>query len=176
MENKIGEIWDKVYSEVCERINRNSAVQYHIWLHLMQYVCSDAVLENGVVFDSKGKRPFEDFYVDPVTGVLKKIPKFDRYSWMRQKPKSSPYVKINCKNYRRLEGIWYEVILEPVPKDVETVFDSVLREWLYIYGSSSFIEAHSARVYASAKRQLGKKEIKKLGINGALVPGNVSPT
>jgi len=41
LRSRIGRPWDKVYSEVCERINKNSAVQLHVWQHLMQEVITD---------------------------------------------------------------------------------------------------------------------------------------
>src|SRR4051812_28161761 len=33
--SRVGRPWDAVYGEICERINRDSAVQLHIWQHLM---------------------------------------------------------------------------------------------------------------------------------------------
>src|SRR5688500_12073029 len=41
LRSSVGRPWDKVYGEICERINRNSAVQLHIWQHLVQYVCTN---------------------------------------------------------------------------------------------------------------------------------------
>src|SRR5688500_11192928 len=35
LRSRCGRPWDEVYSEICQRINRDSAVQLHIWQHLM---------------------------------------------------------------------------------------------------------------------------------------------
>src|SRR5688572_17613136 len=47
--SRVGRPWDKVYAEICERINCNSAVQLHIWQHLVDYVCTDPHLIAGDV-------------------------------------------------------------------------------------------------------------------------------
>ena len=62
--SNVGRPWTKVYSEVCERINRDSAVQLHVWQHLMQDVCTDPYVIQGDVRRWPG---FEwcRFYVDP---------------------------------------------------------------------------------------------------------------
>src|SRR5689334_8741261 len=41
LRSRVGRPWDEVYSEICERINRDSAVQLHIWQHLWDYVETD---------------------------------------------------------------------------------------------------------------------------------------
>src|SRR5258708_5901133 len=43
LQRRLGQPWDAVYSEICERINRNSAVQLHIWQHLMWEVCRNPI-------------------------------------------------------------------------------------------------------------------------------------
>ena len=36
LQTNAGRPWNKIYSEVCERINRDSAVQLHVWQHLRE--------------------------------------------------------------------------------------------------------------------------------------------
>ena len=47
LRSRLGRPWDKVYGEICQRINRDSAVQLHIWQHLAQYVCTDPHVIRG---------------------------------------------------------------------------------------------------------------------------------
>src|SRR5205823_5532645 len=68
---QLGRPWDKVYGEICDRINRDSAVQNHIWQHLMWEVVRDPVtLERNIT--SRWRRAF--YYVDPATGLLREMP------------------------------------------------------------------------------------------------------
>src|SRR5437762_147683 len=38
LDSRLGRPWNDVFSEICERINRNSVVQNHIRTHVEQYV------------------------------------------------------------------------------------------------------------------------------------------
>src|SRR5437762_2668741 len=38
LDSRLGRPWDAVFSEICERINRHSAVQDHVRDHVEQYV------------------------------------------------------------------------------------------------------------------------------------------
>src|SRR4051812_15053885 len=58
LRSSLGRPWDNVYSEICQRINRNSAVQLHIWQHLVAYVCTDPLTVSG---NFSGYPRFESF-------------------------------------------------------------------------------------------------------------------
>jgi hypothetical protein len=91
--SNVGRPWDKVFGEICRRINVNSAVQLHIWQHVRQFVCLDAVrveqggsnryvrkngrprkhrIRRGGYLDSRGRRVSDPFLVDPKSGLLLK--------------------------------------------------------------------------------------------------------
>src|SRR5262245_19799390 len=48
LESQVGRPWDKVFSEICAHINRNSAVQDHVRDHVDDYVEVNTVLIDGI--------------------------------------------------------------------------------------------------------------------------------
>ena len=91
--SNVGRPWDRVFGDICERINVSSAVQLHIWQHVRDYVCLDAVrveeggnnrhvpkngksrkhrIRRGGYVDSRGRGIRKPFLVDPRSGLLMK--------------------------------------------------------------------------------------------------------
>src|SRR5436190_1361811 len=57
LESNVGRPWNKVFSEICQQMNMNSAVQLHIWQHVEQYVCRNAIeIGHKTWCDSRGTR------------------------------------------------------------------------------------------------------------------------
>ena len=162
LRSQVGRMWDKVYGEICERINRDSAVQLHIWQHLTWEVCTDPHVISGDVRGSGAFGYLGDLFVDPRTGMLRERPRRPRRRGRAKEPK--PYVLTGGgRCYKQIEGIWYEVELRPLPKDDEQaeVYDVVLKR----HGPLSrreLQECYGGAMYAVKKRQLNKKEIRRL--------------
>lgn len=80
--SRVGHPWDKVFSEICVHVNRNSAVQDHVRDHVAQTVAIHVVLIDGVPCSGEGAdygRPLRPgrwwhvFYVCPRTGLLRRV-------------------------------------------------------------------------------------------------------
>ena len=54
LDSQVGRPWDKVFSEICARINRNSAVQDHVRDHVADYVVTQVVVIDGVACNGEG--------------------------------------------------------------------------------------------------------------------------
>jgi len=164
LRSNVGRPWDKVYSEVCERINRDSAVQYHVWQHLMQDVCRDPHEVLGYVRRYAFFGRLNGFFVDPRTGLL-------RENKRRRRPPSPPsqepvpaIIPIDERHeYRLLEGLWYEVELTSLPAD-GPVFDILLKKRWPQLSAAEFQKFYGRQVCAIRKRQLNKKEIRRLPV------------
>ena len=124
--------WDKVYGEICERINRNSAVQLHIWQHLVQFVCTSATEIDGEICDSRGIRLRDEFYVHPRTRLLRRNEHYGDRHWRMYgdvKPSSptSEGLTMACLDETRVcwkvEDIWYEFEFRPLPESGPPVYD-----------------------------------------------------
>jgi hypothetical protein len=171
LERNAGRPWDKVYSEIRERIHSRSQVQLHVLDHVRQEVATNVFLRGKIPYEPHSPswhRP--PFYVHPVTGLLLKCPPSGN-PWRRPRPEPPRRVEIGPdRQVHVVAGIWYEAHLAPIPADriVEDpggagqrckVRDAFLRE----SGSpEDFMRKYGGRRYALSKRQLGKKEIKRL--------------
>jgi hypothetical protein len=164
LQSNVGRPWDKVYSEVCQRINRDSAVQLHVWQHLMQDVCRDPHVVRGEVHGGRGIFRFFRFFVDPCTGLLREN-KIRGWPWRNEKVvKDKPLDRIKIDEThecRLLAGIWYELELSPLPEGV-SAYDLVLRKAWPHDGADVFVKFYGRRVYAVRKRQLNTREIRRM--------------
>jgi hypothetical protein len=159
LRSNVGRPWNKVYSEVCQRINRDSAVQFHVWQHLMMDVCTNPYVVGGDV----GRTWWFRFYVDPKSGLLCENKELPRWRQKRSQVESKTSIPIDDSHeFRRIEGIWYELKLTPIPAKGE-VFDIVLK--VRVSDVSSDARSFYGRpVYCpqGGKRQLNSKEIRRL--------------
>lgn len=87
LDRNVGKNWNKVYAKLSEQFDKNSATGLHVFQHLLDYVCLDAVFENGKPYLPTHKRSSwherthyalystentPRFYVHPKTGQLMK--------------------------------------------------------------------------------------------------------
>lgn len=167
LRTNVGRPWNKVYSEICQQINRDSAVQLHVWQHLMQDVCLDPhVISGDVQRGFFGWRWFVRFYVDPKTGLLGENVS-QRPPWRRPRPPNPDRIEIDSsREYRRLDGIWYELELATPPLD-RPVYDFSFRRTTDQLTPTQLREFYGRYVYAVSKRQLNSREIRRLPAQAA---------
>src|SRR5687767_13668540 len=162
LRSQVGRPWDKVYGEICQRIDRSSAVQLHVWQHLSDFVCTDPISVAGLLERGGGFWRRTEMYVDPHTGLLRVTKQRPRRRWKAREPEG--YVRIDAgRCCKRIDGLWYEVELRPVPKvgDRCDVFDVVLKK-SGPFSRDELHECYGREVYAVKKRQLNKREIRNL--------------
>jgi hypothetical protein len=164
LQSNVGRPWNKVYSEVCERINRDSAVQYHVWQHLMMDVCTDPHVICGDVkrgYWSRFGLPFR-FYVDPRSGLLRESKRGRPPSRLPELCDADKVVKVDeWHECRIVDGIWYELERRPLPND-GSVFDLLLKKTCTQVDHEQLRRHYGSAIYTFRKRQLGKKEIRRL--------------
>ena len=165
LRSKIGQHWDDINSELRERINLKSTVQFHIWQHVIHYVCIHTMDDNGRHLASCGREIRESFYVDPVTKVLRENP----YRHQRKAGPPIDYIRIDLWNqYRKLNGIWYHVQLKPLPENLALTWDTVLKNFCIRITARKLEAYYGSRGYAVAKRQLNSKEIAAVVKSGVI--------
>lgn len=174
LRSKIGRPWDEVHSEICATLRVTSTVQKHVLDHLRDMVYTRVVRDGERLLHhgSWGVREIGDrywrrggFYVCPDTGTLKEAPHEPR----RRSEPPREVVKIDGRaQYRLIEGIWYRITLGPVPASVpdmhaayDVVFGKRLGDPNFSYWDR-YKEYGRGDVYASGKRQLGKRELRAL--------------
>jgi hypothetical protein len=186
--SQVGRQWDSVFSEICENIRLDSAVQSHVRDHIDHMVARDIQVIDGKVCDSKEMELYpsrfsECFYVCPDTGILKKTPERNRsfhYSdyygptpagCVRIDRKFVPQVVVDkYHRYLKLEGIWYLVEFKEIP-EVQPMYigvwptDVILKRLAMRslrYEVENVSTVWGEEVYATNKRQIGKREIRKV--------------
>lgn len=164
--SRLGRPWDKVYGEICERINRDSAVQLHIWQHLVQFVCTNPYEVTGDVH-RRWWSAWAAFYVDPRSGLLrerrhKRKPSAAELAATRIRLGMDTIVPIDDgRCYDRIKELWYELELRDRPANGK-VYDVAARRELSCNDRGAFRRYRGRDVYVARKRQLNTKEIRRV--------------
>ena len=162
--SNVGRPWDKVFSEMSQHMRLDSAVQLHIWQHVQDDVCFAARRAGrGAYVNSRNEPVREEFLVEVRSGLLRTNPQYRcgrGYQYFWPPPTPPPYEEaINIdgtRRYWKTRGIWYLVMLAPLPLHDRTgVWDVVEHKDGLGLGSDR-------RFYCVAKRQLNSKEIRRL--------------
>lgn len=163
LRSNCGRPWNAVYSEVCRRINRNSAVQLHVWQHLMQDVCTNPYEISGEVGRWRAFHWRNSFYVDTRTGILREATQSRTKRDRRQSADpSDDRIDVDpTHQIRRLDGIWYELELARL-RPGSVVYDMGLRRLCTDSDEHELFRFYGRAIYAARKRQLNSKEIRRL--------------
>jgi hypothetical protein len=195
--SRCGRKWNDVFSEICENISLDSAVKKHILEHLQYMVEKEITLIDGIPHTFKsysGLEPLagvnyhyatDHFYVDPEDGILKRV--FDK-----KRPKDPPRAPfkvpkrienkkgpfIENEFYDLIDGNWYQVKVKWALNyswKADYQKDRYGRtRWIQLSAKSRNIAEKEYKYNAEQhlkpyfKRQLSKKDIKKLKENGII--------
>jgi hypothetical protein len=111
---QVGRPWDKVYSEIRERIP-GSAVGLHVLDHVYGFVARDVFYENGVLSEKwrfGGTIPVEGLYVHPRTGILRVTKPKARRSWWsnRASEQDLDFIPLDWPEaFEKIDGFWFRV-------------------------------------------------------------------
>jgi len=189
LESQINRPWNKVWSEISANLRVTSAVQQHVRDHVPDFVAIQPVAKDGAIWvKNRGGRlvRLEEsnfrLYVDPRTGLLRPNKHYKRWA-RRQREEDAAAAKHRTERVREVtpdlqlhrfdNSGWWEVRLSPIPVEPVT------------YGRRTYNRAlphtdvvRAAKlsnlpgdklygrigVYATAKRQLSRKEMASLDL------------
>jgi hypothetical protein len=181
LDKQVGRPWNKVYSEICAHIDRNSAVQDHVRDHVDQYVATHVILIDGVPCDG-GHRygsyglplhqlRYRPWYVCPRTGLLRRVKRVSRKRQCRPREESlPPYFRVGADlQCRFLDGAWHLVTLKPLPAPDCNRQHCRERDILLDRPASEITEEearkrYGAPVFAVAKSRLARRKLKQYPI------------
>lgn len=164
LRSRVGKNWDKVNSEIRERVRANKATQLHILEHLEGYVHLHVEVENGRVFEvarryySSRSELYDTgytFYVDPKTNILrvpKKMPPWRTWSGSRTSTQNPSFKAKNGEYYEKIHNVWYAVEYAEL-MDLTWLEKHMNKKWYPNTNQAAPIEV---------KRQLNKKELKQI--------------
>lgn len=177
---QVGRPWRLVYADISRNLSVRCAVQKHVLDHLREIVVESVWLEGKDVFcvgrflgvrrlESRGSWP--RYYVCPKSGLLRVAPR-------RRKAAVAPAdsdrrVIDSIREFRRLAGIWFEVVVGeiPVAEDARIACFDVLERRTPERpgpfdgrnrrpGEPKLPVLWQAGRYAISKRQLSKRELR----------------
>lgn len=175
IDSQVGRPWNKVFSEICAHINRDSAVQDHVRDHVAEYVVVNVIEVDGVPCSGDGDygRPLHSYswrrwYVCPRTGILRRIvaPRSSNKP-ARAETTTPRYIHVSPSlQCRKIGGAWHLVMLEPLPilKAHGDERDVVLNLSVSQLPLALARTTYGANVYAAHARRLSKRELRQFPI------------
>jgi hypothetical protein len=179
LESQVGRPWDKVFSEICARIDRGSAVQDHVRDHVEDYVARNVILIDGVPCSGDGGRsygmplhrmPWRPWYVCPRTGLLRRAKKASR---KRHHPAAKeappPFIRVSdTLQCRFFDHAWHLVTLKPLPGPYHNgacrAVDVLLQRPVVQLSAEQARRQYGAEVYAADSRPLARRELRQYPI------------
>lgn len=179
LDSQVGRPWDKVFSEICAHINRNSAVQDHVRDHVEDYVTIDVVLIDGEPCHGKGGsygQPLRAWrsrywYVCPRTGLLRRVTPDRRKPSYRAKKEEPPrFIRVSDElQCRFVDNAWHLVTLKSLPqpgfqRQRCRAIDILLNRPVANITPEDALRYYGAEVYSVAKRRLARRELRQYPI------------
>jgi hypothetical protein len=176
LEANVGRPWNKVYSDICQHVDRGNVVQKHVLTHLFDYVVTNTGLIDGELcrVDSYARQYGEplrtcgrrhQWYVCPKTGLLRR----SRYVPHQRNSLAPPRQVVLNKTQRcvRLNGKWELITVAPMPDAQNAGGYDVVRKrratgWQHDHALA--VAFYGEPVYAVARRPLSRAELRNLPI------------
>lgn len=160
----VGQPWNVVYSELCQRLSANTLAGQHVRSHIWDFVERHVELIDGLPYQKashwcrfgplySGHRDF--LYIHPDTGILclaaRKPPQ-------RPQPREDRLVVDAYRRYQKIDEIWYLITFREIPTTTTEFFMDVLKRAKVSYKDARQIQG--MRMYASNKKQCNKKAVR----------------
>jgi hypothetical protein len=127
LERQVGRPWNKVYSEIARHLRVDSTVQQHVRGHLSDFVAVNPRRLSGRWYLAGGGTErwdrlwYQRLYVDPMDGLLKRTDRLPEAKALRRarqrKPEPPDRIALTAdRELRRIDGLWYEIALAPLPE------------------------------------------------------------
>jgi hypothetical protein len=148
LERQVGRPWNKVYSEIARHLRIDNAVQQHVRDHLADFVAVKPRRLSGRAYLAGGGTEhwdrlwYQRLYVDPRDGLLKRTDRLPEAKALRRarrdKPEPPDRIALAAdRELRRIDGLWYEVALAPLPEPAYRAFEEVRKLALKVYARRS---------------------------------------
>lgn len=163
LRSKVGQPWNDVYSQLCQRLDPSTMAGQHVIDHVWDYVERYVEIIDGGFYSKpyQGYRTQLDtsyrdqFYIHPETGILCATEKIPRKQ--KQKQEQTDIVIIdNYHQYQKLNEIWYLITFEDFPPPPTHYVTDVVKG--IIHRSAAMYRGRM--IYAVRKQQCNKKEIR----------------
>lgn len=180
LQSSLGKPWDKVYSELCQHLDKRKTTGRHVFQHLELYVSTNCFYdEDGelwIDYYCGQPKPVSElhsnkmaFYVDPRSRLLCQVDLQDKgmsrrkhEARKRQQRCTLERKPINPEqSYLRINGEWFlgDYVLEDAPKD--GVWQSLIELGL------GYFDERKRWMRLVSKRKLNQQERQRVGLHNA---------
>ncbi|MBD2515842.1 hypothetical protein H6G93_12605 [Nostoc sp. FACHB-973] len=164
LRSKVGQPWNDVYSELCQRLDGKTMAGQHVIGHLWDYVERYVEIIDGTVYSKpyQGYRNQLDrgygdrFYIHPQTGILCAVEKAPRKQ-QQNSEQTDILIIDDYHRYYKLNDIWYLITFEDFPPPPTNYVTDVLKGFIHRYAAFLY---KGRTIYAVRKQQCSKKEIR----------------
>jgi|GEM_PF-187050 len=192
LEKQVDRPWNKVWSDICANLKPSSTVQQHVRDHIPDFVAIKTSLRDGKVWVHDRwsitplKESFVRLYVDPKTGILRRNRHWTtwqaRWRHLREAQEAALDARMKVigpeKQFHLFGGTWWEVTLAEGSPGQRTRITGphvlpgrqtpVIEPDVIIRAGFSKLSRKELYgrdgVYAVAKRQLSKREMRDQGL------------
>ncbi|MBD2213943.1 hypothetical protein H6G27_29345 [Nostoc linckia FACHB-104] len=163
LRSKVGQPWNDVYSELCQRLDHNTMAGQHVIGHIWDYVERYVEIINGIPYPKASRgyqipldRSYRDrFYIHPETGILCAVEKAPR---KQQRKQENDFIIIDdYHEYQKLNDIWYLITFGDFPQQSNHDTKDSSKGLTHILWHRYYCGIPS---YAVSKRQCNKKELR----------------
>lgn len=174
LSSRVGQKWDKVYSEIRAHVNPNSTTQIHLVQHVFQFVERYVDLDEAGQPHRRARGRYDrsglsagELYVHPESGLLCRVPEV---AWPSPRPVEKYVIALeDGRELRRIGGIWYWMAFADVTPPATRI----------VWGDGAF---HERRIggaaidaitgekivypgrYRTGKRQANRKDLQRHGV------------
>lgn len=163
LRSKVGQPWNDIYSELCQKLDTSTMAGQHVIGHLWDYVERHVEIIDGQVY-SKSYRwnrirldgsYYNRFYIHPETGILCAVQKVNRKQ-KRQQKQTDIVIIDNYHQYQKVNEIWYLITFADFPPSPTDYVTDIIKGVIHCSTAMS----RGQKVYAVKKQQCSKKEIR----------------
>lgn len=165
LRSKVGQPWNDVYSELCQRLDSNTMAGQHVINHIWDYVERHVEIIDGVVYRKLyrgyrtrfgwGYRDRDRFYIHPDTGILCAVEEVPSKKWS-SKQETDFIIIDDYHEYQKLNDIWYLITFGNLPQQSNDDTKDSLKGLAHII----WHRYYRITSYAVSKRQCNKKELR----------------
>ena len=171
LHRNLGRPWNKIYSEMCESLDKRKVTGRHIFEHLKHMVELDCYVDDDgkvkykqyrrYVFNADQRQEVHGYYVHPRTGLLcegrgETYRQRRRREMLTEPPNRLPLG--NDMAYQKHEGIWYKIKLMRVVVDFNSratqVYDLFLKRKVQLNWGVNWV--------VTEKRECGRRELAEI--------------
>jgi len=180
LQKQTGQIWNDVWSEICQQTDSRSVIGNHLRSHVLEMVRKPTLGEDGRLYEDGRvytcNSYFHEFYVDPRDNKLYAAAVISRKTPRKNSVKK--VFELDGVQFHQYDGLWYRVEMREVPEswwqDASIQYRLPDKFLNYLIGDGWYIRSrlqdeygmnsNGMNWYCISKKSANHKEVKKIKV------------